>query len=873
MAKKKTVIENAPIVENISIEPLENVMAERYATYAKYVIQDRAIPDVRDGLKPVQRRILFSMYMDGNTFNKPTRKCAHTVGTVMGKYHPHGDSSIYEALAHMSKEWRIRAPLIDFQGNNGSIDGDQPAAYRYTESRLSELCNEMLKDIDKNTVDMQLTFDDSDFEPVVLPSRFPNLLVNGSEGIAVAMATEIPPHNLNEVCDAIIYRINHKTASIDELLTIIKGPDFPTGGIIYDGDGLKSIYTTGRGRIEVVAKAEIVQQKDIQQIVITEIPYKVIKIDIVYEIDKIRHSKAIDGILEVRDESDFSGIRVVIDIKKDARADLILGYLMSKTSMKSSYSANMVAIVDGRPKTLNLIDFIDAYINHQVDVITRRSQFDLKKFNDRLHIVIGLIEASININRVVEIIKMSKDKADSKLNLMNEFKFSNEQAEAIVMMPLYKLSHTDEATLEQEKEQLQNDIKELEEILADRKKLDKVICKDLKTIATKYGNPRRTIIQEKVDFKPINKRDLIAKDEVMFSVTKDGYFKRSSLKSFASSGVNAIPTLKDGDFIAAIGKAFTTDFLICFTNLGNYLYVPVFLITENKWKDEGVHINNIVAFSGSDEKIVKVIVVSNFRADIFIALVTRNGQIKRTSLNEFETTRKSKPIKCMRLMAGDELIDARVTTGNKNIMVLSENGNASLFNENELTPLSIKAGGVKSMNNLHNDHVGAILTFDQDEKNKIILITDNGCERIFDINKVTLTSRLGKPSLAFRSFKGDHHHLVFAEKITKDGTKMDFIGLDNERKTIEFSIEDFHLTEIDKYAKKNIEKLGPRTQFEWLFSYQNQVECVDDSLVSQPIVLKEKEIVKPEESAPVAEPKEEGKGTVEQISIFDDLKE
>lgn len=868
MAKKKVVIEENPIIENISIEPLENVMADRYATYAKYVIQDRAIPDVRDGLKPVQRRILYSMHVSGNTFNKPTRKCAHTVGAVMGKYHPHGDSSIYEALAHMSKEWKFRAPLIDFQGNNGSIDGDSPAAYRYTEARLSELSNELLLDLEKNTVDMQLTFDDTDLEPKVLPARFPNLFVNGSEGIAVAMATEIPPHNLEEVVNAIIYRINHKTTTFDDLFAIVKAPDFPTGGIIYEGDGLRSIYETGRGRIEVASKTTIVQKNDIQQIIITEIPYKVVKINLVFEIDKIRHSKAIDGILEVRDESDFTGIRIAVDLKKDAPAELILNYLMTKTSLKSSYSANMVAIVNGRPKTLNLMDYVDAYIAHQVDVITRRSEFDLKKFNARLHIIVGLIQASLNINKVVEIIRASKDKADSKVNLIKEFGFTNEQAEAIVMMPLYKLSHTDEVVLQKEKIGLEKDIKELENILADSNKLDRLICKDLRAIVAKYGTPRRSEIREKIDLKPIDKRDLIAKDEVMISVTKDGYFKRSSMKSFSSSGKGALPTLKDGDILVVATKAFTTDFLICFTNLGNYVYIPVYLLSENKWKDEGVHINNIVSFSGSEETIIKAFVVSKFRDDIFAILATKNGQIKRTAIDQFETNRFSKPIKCMRLMSDDELVDAKISTGNQNIMVLSVNGNAVLFNENELTPIGIKASGVKAMNGLKGDKVAAILTFDQDERNKIVLITNRGCTRIFDVNKVALVSRLGKNSVAFRSFKSDIHHLIHAEKVVKELSQMDFISLDKTKKMFEFSIDDFHLTDVEKYAKRNIEKLGAKSRLEIVFSPQGLVERCNKALVSTPVVIKEKAV----QTDSFAEEKEE-KGTVEQISIFDDLKD
>ncbi len=872
MAKKKKTEEQEIIEivneENISIEPLESVMADRYATYAKYVIQDRAIPDVRDGLKPVQRRILYSMHVEGNTFNKPTRKCAHAVGTVMGRYHPHGDTSIYEALAQMSKDWKYREPLIDFQGNNGSIDGDAPAAYRYTEARLSELANELLRDLEKNTVDMQLTFDDTALEPVVLPARFPNLLVNGSEGIAVAMATEIPPHNLIEISNAIIYRINRKNVTIEKLLEIVQGPDFPTGGVIFKSDGLKAIYETGRGRIEVTGKSEIVTKKDIQQIIITEIPYKIIKINLVYEIDKIRHSKAIDGILEVRDESDFSGIRIVIDLKKDAPAELILNYLMAKTSLKTSYSANMVAIFNGRPKTLNLLDFVDAYIAHQIEVITRRSEFDLGKYRARLHIVVGLIEASLNITRVVEIIRASKDKADSKANLIKEFNFSNEQAEAIVMMPLYKLSHTDEVVLQKEKKELEKNILTLEEILADEKKLKRVIVKDLRNISAKYGSPRRTAIEEKTDFKPINKRDLIAKEEVMISVTRDGYFKRSSIKSFTSSGKGALPALKDGDILVATARVFTTDFLICFTNLGNYLYVPVYLLSENKWKDEGVHINNIVAFSGNEERIIRVVGISEFRDDIFMIIASKKGQIKRTSIKQFETTRFSKPIKCMRLMTDDEIAEARISTGNKNVLVLSANGSAALFNENELTPIGIKAGGVKAMSGLKNDYISGLLTFDEEEKNKIVLVTNRGCTRIFDVNKAILSPRLGKTSTVFRCFKSDVHLLVGSEKVVRDLGKMNFIALDQAKKRFEFSISDFYLTDIDKYAKRNIEKLGAKIRFAVIFSCQSSIDYVDKTLVSTPVIVKEKTILEKEDDSD----DKEKKGTVEQISIFDDLK-
>ncbi len=876
MARKKIDLVEENYVENISIQSMEEVMGDRYATYAKYVIQDRAIPDVRDGLKPVQRRIIFTMFKNNNVFNKPTRKCAHTVGAVMGTFHPHGDTSIYEALARMSQDWKIRYPLIDFQGNNGSIDGDSPAAYRYTESRLSEISNELVREIDKKTVDMQLNFDDTEFEPTILPARFPNLFANGTEGIAVGMATEIPPHNLREIIDAVIYRIGHKTATVEDLMQFVLGPDFPGGGIIYESEGLKSIYLTGRGRIEIASKEEIVQNKDNQQIVITEIPYKTQKNQLVFEIDKIIHSKAVDGLLEVRDESDWKGIRIVIDCKKDAKVELLLQYLNNKTGLVSSYSTNMVAIVNGRPKTLNLLTYVDAYIAHQVDVVTRKSRFDLDKYQARLHIVEGLIQASLNINEVVEIIKRSKDKADSKVNLMNRYGFSNEQAEAIVTMPLYKLSHTDEVTLENEKVQLLKDIEILKGILEDENKLNRVLVRELKAIADKYGDDRRTIIQEKEEIAPIDKRELIAKDDVMIALTRDGYLKRSTIKSYRSSGDNPLPGLKDGDELVAQGLVNTTDYLICFTNQGNYICVPVHKMTENRWKDEGSHLN---AFStlNSGEKIIKGIAVSDFRDDIYLGILTKFGQIKRMPLNNIEQGKRSRPTRNMRLLNGDEVVSVEVLTGNSNLLVLTSNGNVSYFNENELTVLSSKAGGVKSIGSLGKNNAVALIAFDEEEKNKVILFTDKGHYRIFDNAHVNLTQRLGRVTQVMPCFKSDIHRVVSAFKLN---TKADLLKINLFLTTNEyftFDLNEFYLSDLAKYAKKNIE-IPAKAEIDNVID--TEIEIINKKTVSHPIVVKEKDpeelsaedvsdTDEAEEKAPVEE--EKAKEGFEQISIFDDL--
>ena len=874
MAKRKNIdLVEENYVENISIQPMEDVMGDRYATYAKYVIQDRAIPDVRDGLKPVQRRIIFTMFRNNNVFNKPTRKCAHTVGAVMGTFHPHGDTSIYEALARMSQDWKVRYPLIDFQGNNGSIDGDAPAAYRYTESRLSELSNELVRDIDKKTVDMQLNFDDTEFEPTVLPARFPNLFVNGTEGIAVALATEIPPHNLREIIDATIYRIGHKTATIEDLMQFVLGPDFPGGGIIYESEGLKNIYLTGRGRIEIASRTEIVQNKDNQQIIISEIPYKTQKNQLVFEIDKIVHSKAVDGLLEVRDESDYKGIRIVIDCKKDAKADLLLQYLMNKTGLVSSYSTNMVAIVDGRPKTLNLLSYIDAYIAHQVEVVTRKSQFDLDKFKARLHIVEGLIYASLNINEVVEIIKKSKDKADSKINLMNRYDFSNEQAEAIVTMPLYKLSHTDEVILEKEKETLLKDIETLEGILSDEAKLNRVLVRELKAIAEKYGDDRRTSIEEKQEAAPIDKRALIAKEDVMVALSRDGYIKRSTLKSYRSSGDNPLPGLKDGDELIGAGLLTTTDYLICFTNQGNYICVPVHKIGETRWKDEGTHLN---AFStlASNEKIIKGIAVSDLRNDIYLGVLTKFGQIKRMPLNAIELGKRARPIRNMRLLNGDEVSDVQVLSGNSNLIVVSSNGNVTYFNENELNVLGSKAGGVKSMAGLGKNSAIALIAFDEEEKSKVILFTDKGHYRIFDNAHVNLTNRLGKVASLMPCFKSDVHHVINAFKLD---TKQDLLKINlflTNNTYHEFTLDNFYLSDLEKYAKKNIDIPSKEKIVNVV---DTSIEIIDKKTISHPIIVKEKPPINladdsddGEENSEIIKEEKEG---FEQISIFDDLDE
>ncbi len=869
MAKKKEV-QPVEIIENIHHETMEEIMGSRFATYAKYVIQDRAIPDARDGLKPVQRRIIYAMYKDGNIFTRPTRKCAHTVGAVMGTYHPHGDSSIYEALVRMSQTWKVNNPLIDFQGNNGSIDGDGPAAYRYTEARLSQIAEEMIRDIDKDTVDMSLTFDDENFEPVVVPSRFPNLLVNGSEGIAVGMATEIPTHNLREVIEAIIYRINHVRVEPKDLLQFVPGPDFPGGGLIIRSKGLEDIYLEGRGRIEILSKTEVINTEKEKKIIVTEIPYKAVKIDIVHEIDMLRHNNVLPGIAEVRDESDRQGLRIVIDVKKEANIDVIHQYLLSKSGLRSSYSANMVAIVNGSPKTMNLLDFIDCYIEHQVNVITRRSNFELNKNQSRLHIVDGLIKAISILDEVVDLIRKSKDKADAKKNLQEKFGFSEAQSEAIVMLQLYKLSNTDITTLLNEKKSLEEKIEFLKGILEDRNKLNRLLISDLREISKKYGYERKTQIVDKHESATIDKRDLISKELVKLAITRDGYMKYSSLKSYRSSGENPLPGMKAGDVLVYNGEVYTTDYLICFTNDGNFLYIPVHQLTENKWKEEGRHINYLISLN-PNEKIVRAYAVDTFRSDLFFALVTKNGQIKRLPVSDFRVVRYSKPLICIKLLQDDELADVTLTDGDSNLVLFTSDGNSTMFNENELPTSGMRSGGVKSFAKLGKAHIVNVLAYPKDNtKGKVVVITNKACVRIYDVEKTELTSRLGHSSCVFKSFKSDVHELVYAFKLNKEEESNTIRFLDNMQEIRDIVVDDYHLTPMDRYAKQSVEISA---KIRLITPFVESSEFVDDKIVSHYVpkedVVEFKEDNKSEETSLEEMKKEEEKGYT-QISIFDD---
>ena len=741
------------IIKRIYDYSLEEIMGERFGTYSKYIIQDRAIPDVRDGLKPVQRRILYSMYKEKNTFDKPYKKSARAVGDVMGKYHPHGDSSIYEAIVRMSQDWKMKEPFVDMQGNNGSIDGDSAAASRYTEARLSEIAGIMLQDIDKDTVTMAPNYDDTLLEPTVLPSRFPNLLVNGTTGISAGYATNIPPHNLGEVIDATIDRLNNPSSSLEEIMHFIKGPDFPTGAILEGIDGIKSAYQTGRGKIILKSKVTIEKNK----IIVHEIPYEVNKALLVRKMDEIRLEKKIDGILEVRDESDKDGLQIAIDLKKDANAENILNYLYKNTELQISYNFNNVVIVNRRPMLLGIIGILDAYIAHQKEVITRRSEFDLRTAKARYHIVEGLIKAISILDEVIKTIRSSKNKANAIENLVKEYDFTEKQADAIVTLQLYRLTNTDIVALQEEMKKLLDQMKELEAILADEKVLIQVLIKELKSIKDKYATPRKTEIREEITEIKIDATSMIPKEDVMVVVTNEGYIKRTSLRSYAASNLEDL-TLKENDYIVGLYNMNTLDTLLVFTNLGNYLYIPVHEIPDLKWKEMGKHMSNIITVN-PDEYVVNAMPVYDFDQNIYITSFTKNGMVKRTLLKEFKVSRYSKAINMMKLKDKDEVVNVTYSV-DTNVLVVTKKGYGLWYKTSDINPVGIKASGVKSIN-LRDDEVVSGLLFKNDAE-YITLFTDKGTAKRMRFSEIDMGTRGNRGLLFMKEIKSNPSHIVDA---------------------------------------------------------------------------------------------------------------
>lgn len=769
---------------------LEAIMGDRFGKYSKYIIQERALPDVRDGLKPVQRRILYSMNKEGNVYNKPYRKSAKTVGNVIGNYHPHGDTSVYDAMVRLSQEWKIRAPLVDMQGNNGSIDNDPAAAMRYTEARLSPIASELLRDLDKDTVLMSLNFDDTEYEPTVLPAAYPNLLVNGSTGISAGYATDIPPHNLHEVIDATIHRIKYPNCRLDKLMEFIKGPDFPTGAVVEGIDGIKNAFEKGKGKVVVRAKSEIVEQKSINQIVVTEIPYEVNKAELVRKIDEIRFNRAIDGIVEVRDESDRDGLRVVVDLKKTANVENTLNYLYKNTDLQKNYNYNMVAIKDKRPVLMGIIDILDGYIDHQIDVVTRASLYDLKKANERLHIVDGLIKAISILDDIVKTIRKSKDKSDAKNNLVLSYGFTEKQAEAIVMLQLYRLTNTDIVSLENEKSELEKQVEELNAILDSDEVLRSVIIKRLKDIKTKYPMPRLTQIKQEVRDIKIDEKAMIIPEDIYVSITRDGYIKRISQRSMSASSNTAFGK-KDDDVLVSLYNANTLNHLLLFTNKGNYLFVPVYKIEEFKWKDLGKHVSYLVKTS-PDEKIIKSILVKDFNLPLYVLLATKNGQIKRTELKEFEVSRYSKAIMAMKLKDNDELIDVHLTNGHLGVVLATHTGYGGIYSEQEISVIGLKAAGIKALS-LKNDWLKSVKVFNPMDSYSLMVLNDSGQVKRLKLGDIPTCKRTTKGVTLYKNLKTK---TIYVDQIILAKNKDD-IQIITNKNTYQLKAVDFSNASLD----------------------------------------------------------------------------
>ncbi len=795
MAKKT---ETKEVLERIWDYTLEDIMGERFGSYSKYIIQERAIPDARDGLKPVQRRILYSMYKEKNTYDKGYRKSAKTVGDVIGNYHPHGDTSIYDAMVRMSQSWKTRLPYIDMHGNNGSIDGDSPAAYRYTEARLSKISNEMLRDINKDTVEMAPNFDDTTLEPTVLPARFPALLVYGAMGISAGYATNIPPHNLGEVIDATIHRIDNPNCGLDTLMKYVKGPDFPTGGIVEGIKGIRDAYETGKGRVIIRSKYAF----EGNSLVITEIPFEVNKALLVKKIDDIRLDKKIDGIVEVRDES-AEDVRIVVDLKKTANKELIVNYLLKNTDLQISYNFNMIAIVKKRPRLLGLKQALDAFIDHQKEVITRRSQFDLDHARSELHIVEGLIKCLSILDEVIRVIRASKNKANAKENLVKEFDFSMAQAEAIVTLQLYRLTNTDVVELEERMATLKKIIEGLTAILGNEEVLKKVMKDELRKVRNEYALPRLTEIKEEITEIKIDTTVMIPKEDVIVTLSKDGYIKRTSLKSYSASN-DEETTLKENDYLVGLYEASTLDTLLVFTNQGNFLFIPVHTIYDLKWKELGKHVSNLVPL-GEGEEVVSSLLVKDFKKDINVIVSTANGMIKRTSLSDFKITRTSKPSSCIKLKDDDTVVDVMLDT-NPDIFIATSLGYGLWFSKDEVPIVGIKASGVKAIN-LKDDTIVSTINFNEEVSDYLAILTDKGTGKRVKLKDFEKSSRARRGLMTIRDVKTNPYHVIKA----LIPTNKDHIGIKNGEITL---IKPTELPIADRYSTgSTINKKGLTNAF------------------------------------------------------------
>ncbi|BAM61205.1 topoisomerase IV subunit [Streptococcus dysgalactiae subsp. equisimilis RE378] len=760
------------LMSNIQNMSLEDIMGERFGRYSKYIIQERALPDIRDGLKPVQRRILYSMNKDGNTFEKGYRKSAKSVGNIMGNFHPHGDSSIYDAMVRMSQNWKNREILVEMHGNNGSMDGDPPAAMRYTEARLSEIAGYLLQDIEKNTVPFAWNFDDTEKEPTVLPAAFPNLLVNGSSGISAGYATDIPPHNLSEVIDAVVYMIDHPKASLEKLMEFLPGPDFPTGGIIQGADEIKKAYETGKGRVVVRSRTEIEELKGgKQQIIVTEIPYEVNKAVLVKKIDDVRVNNKVPGIVEVRDESDRTGLRIAIELKKEADSQTILNYLLKYTDLQVNYNFNMVAIDHFTPRQVGLQKILSSYISHRKDIIIERSKFDKAKAEKRLHIVEGLIRVLSILDEIIALIRASDNKADAKENLKVSYDFSEEQAEAIVTLQLYRLTNTDIVTLQNEENDLRDLITTLSAIIGDEATMYNVMKRELREVKKKFANPRLSELQAESQIIEIDTASLIAEEETFVSVTRGGYLKRTSPRSFNASSLEEVGK-RDDDELIFVKQAKTTEHLLLFTTLGNVIYRPIHELTDLRWKDIGEHLSQTISNFATEEEILYADIVTSFDQGLYVA-VTQNGFTKRFERQELTPWRtyKSKSTKYVKLKDAKDRVVALTPIVMEDLLLVTYHGYALRFSSQDVPIQGLKSSGVKGINLKNEDKLVSAFSV---TSNSFFVLTQRGSLKRMAVDDIPQTSRANRGLLVLRELKTKPHRVFLAGGVQSDTSAEQF---------------------------------------------------------------------------------------------------
>ncbi len=795
-------------VEEFLTENFEDIMGDRFGRYSKYIIQDRALPDVRDGLKPVQRRILFAMFKLGLFSNKQFKKSARIVGDVIGKYHPHGDTAVYDAMVRMSQDFKILLPLVDMHGNNGSIDGDPAAAMRYTEARMSKYSELMLEDLGKHTVGFVPNFDDEELEPIVLPSKFPNILVNGASGISAGYATEIPPHNPGEVIDATIYRINNPACTVDELMQFVKGPDFPTGAIIQGLDGLKSAYETGRGKVIVKSDVEIDRSKAEPKIIISSIPFDVNKAVLLKKMSDSLQAKNIEGVKMIRDESSRQGLRIVIDIRRDVNPENILNFLYKQTDLQTTYNFNMVAISQGRPMQMGLADILDAYIVHQKEVITNRCNYELEKSLKRIEIVQGLISMVSILDAVITTIRNSKNKMDAKENIISKYGFTEIQAEAIVTLQLYRLTNTDIFALKTEYNELEKAIKQLKHILSSETALLKTVVAELTRVKEIVNVERKTKIEDEVEEVEVNTEEFIPKEDVMLMITHDGYLKRLSKKAFLAT---TEPTkLKEGDVITDIYEVSTTDTLLQFTDFGNYIFLPIHKIPECKHKDLGFHVSTLIGME-PNEKVIFSFPVDDFNKERYVLLATRSGLIKRIQLSSLHVTRYSKALKATKLKDGDCVVSADVVTGsNYEVVIATKDGFMNRYDASEVSIIEPASFGVKSieLKNRPNDYVvGAKYV---SEKDIVLILTNRGNIKRLRPEEINKGKKNNVGKMYLKAVKSNMHEAIDLEVIHGKNANSDlasYVFCDDNYVDIDYTLL---RTAIADNGKKFVSKGKPQ---------------------------------------------------------------